>query len=178
MFYLGSNDGSLEIPCNIFEEMKNTQVVGFNWTLYSINTFISSVLNKSSNTCLDRCELGDIALVGQLRNLEVLSFFRSQFKQVPKEIGQLTRLKLLKFTSCSALVLISPNVISSLKRLEALRMGIYSFNQWETEAVIGSETKCNASLSELKHLSRLTALDIHILDANILPRFHQTCSLS
>ncbi|BFG29820.1 hypothetical protein CerSpe_160940 [Prunus speciosa] len=42
-----------------------------------------------------------------------------------------------------------------------------SFNQWEDEGV--NLQRSNASLSELKHLSKLTSLDLHIPDGNILP---------
>ncbi|KAB2606088.1 disease resistance protein [Pyrus ussuriensis x Pyrus communis] len=123
-------------------------------------------LTSLQTLCLDLCVLGDIALLGQLRNLEILSLLESQVKQLPKEIGQLSRLRLLDLSGCSEIEVISPGVISSLERLEDLRMG-NSFNQWEEEGV--NVERSNASLSELKHLSRLSSLDIHIPDANILP---------
>lgn len=43
-----------------------------------------------------------------------------------------------------------------------------SFDQWEVERL--NIERSNASLDELKHLSRLTTLEIHIQDAKILPR--------
>lgn len=42
-----------------------------------------------------------------------------------------------------------------------------SFNQWEDEGV--NVQRSNASPSELKHLSKITSLDLHITDGNILP---------
>ncbi|XP_040374798.1 disease resistance protein At4g27190 [Rosa chinensis] len=157
----------LEIPCNLFQEMAKLSVLDL--TGLSLPSLPPSLkfLKSLKTLCLDLCTLGDIALIGQLQNLEMLSFQGSKFKELPKEIGQLTRLRLLDLTNCSQLELISPNVISSLKRLEELKMG-NSFNRWEVKGAI-STGKNNASLSELKKLSKLSALEIHILDANILP---------
>ncbi|KAL6189298.1 hypothetical protein ACLB2K_040687 [Fragaria x ananassa] len=158
---------SLEIPCNIFKEMTKLEVLDL--TSLSIPALPPSLqfLKSLKTLCLDVCNLGDIALIGHLENLEILSFLRSEFKELPKEIGQLTHLRLLDLTGCSQLEFIAPGIISNLKSLEELRMG-NSFNRWETEGVIGTE-KSNASLLELKHLSKLSTLHIHILDANILP---------
>ncbi|KAM5553554.1 disease resistance protein [Rosa sericea] len=160
-------DHCLEIPRNFFEGMKKLKVLDF--TNLSIPTLPPSLqfLKSLQTLCLDACTLGDLALVGELRNLEMLSFLKSKFRKLPEEIGQLTRLRLLDLNGCSQLEVISPNVISNLKRLEYLRMGD-SFNRWEGEGVISSERR-NANLEELKHLPQLTVLQIHIPDGNILP---------
>ncbi|CAN6700234.1 unnamed protein product [Malus baccata var. baccata] len=159
---------SQEIPSNFFERMKELKVLDV--TRFSIQSLPSSLqsLKHLHTLCLDQCELVDITLVGQLTNLKILSLMDSKVKELPKEIGQLTSLRLLDLTNCSQLVLIPPKVISSLTRLEDLRMGIKSFKQWEGEGLVDGK-RSNASVSELKHLSQLTALDIHVPDANILP---------
>ncbi|TXG53573.1 hypothetical protein EZV62_018829 [Acer yangbiense] len=54
-------------------------------------------------------------------------------------------------------------VISSFTRLEELYMG-NSFVQWDIEGLT------NANLTELKQLSCLTTLEIHILDVHIMPQ--------
>ncbi|KAL6286198.1 hypothetical protein ACE6H2_010588 [Prunus campanulata] len=158
---------SLEIPSNYFEGMNKLEVLDVTkLRILSLPPSLKS-LTKLQTLCLDMCVLGDIALVGKLTHLKILSLIHSQVKELPEEISQLTSLQLLDLTNCSDLVRISPGVISSLTRLEDLRMGINSFKQWEGEGVIGGRS--NASVSELKHLSQLTALDIHIPDANLLP---------
>ncbi|XP_070660638.1 uncharacterized protein [Malus domestica] len=138
-------------------------------TRFSIQSLPPSLqsLKHLHTLCLDQCELVDITLVGQLTNLKILSLLQSKIKELPKEIGQLTRLQLLDLTGCSELILILPGVISSLTRLEDLRMGIYSFKQWDGEGPTSGGS--NVTVSELKHLAELTALDIHVPDANLLP---------
>ncbi|KAM5576897.1 hypothetical protein ABKV19_007639 [Rosa sericea] len=166
MFTLrGTDHDLLEIPIEFFEEMKVLKVLDLtNLCIRSLQSL--RFLYNLRTLCLDQCVLEDIAMVGQLRNLEVLSFLNSQLKQLPREIAELIHLRLLDLTDCSELETIPPNVISSSTRLEDLRMR-NSFNQWEAEQVIGERS--NASLSELKYLSHLTALDIHIPDGNMLP---------
>ncbi|XP_070661233.1 disease resistance protein At4g27190-like isoform X2 [Malus domestica] len=158
---------SQEIPSKFFEGMKELKVLDV--TAFSIQSLPPSLqsLKHLHTLCLDQCELVDITLVGQLTNLKILSLIHSKIKELPKEIGQLTRLQLLDLTDCSELVLILPGVISSLTRLEDLRMGIYSFKQWEGEGPTSGGS--NATVSELKRLAELTALDIHVPDANLLP---------
>ncbi|XP_004300901.1 PREDICTED: disease resistance protein At4g27190-like [Fragaria vesca subsp. vesca] len=168
MFILWSKDVTLEIPCNIFEKMQKLKVLDLTKLSFLPSLPPSLEFLKSLQTlALDHCKLGDLALLGQLGSLEFLSFIGSDFKQLPREIGQLTCLRLLDLSDCSKLELISPNVLSSLTRLEELRMG-NSFNRWEAEGVISTE-RSNASLEELKHLHQLTALQLHIPDDVSLP---------
>ncbi|KAA8537911.1 hypothetical protein F0562_027509 [Nyssa sinensis] len=44
---------------------------------------------------LMHCKLRDISLIGELKNLEILSFHGSDFEELAREIRKLTRLKLL-----------------------------------------------------------------------------------
>ncbi|KAB1203143.1 hypothetical protein CJ030_MR8G027520 [Morella rubra] len=117
---------------------------------------------------LEECVLGDISIIGELKNLQVLRFIASNITQLPREIGLLTRLRMLDLTDCSKLEVIPPNVLSSLAELEELYMG-NSFVDWEAEGVHANERK-NASLAELKHLSHLITLEIHIRDSNVQPK--------
>ncbi|XP_061995140.1 probable disease resistance protein At4g27220 isoform X2 [Rosa rugosa] len=170
IFYLwGDDHDTLEIPCNLFQDMENLKVLDLTKLCIGPSLLPSLQFLRNLQTLyFCNCLLGDIAQVGQLGNLEILSFHGSNVKLLPKEIGQLTRLRLLDLTNCSKLEVISPNVISSLKRLEELRIGKNSFSQWEYEGVMSTE-RSNVSLQELKHLSQLTSLQIHIPDASILP---------
>lgn len=76
----------------------------------------------------------------------------------------MTDIRLLDLSNCSKLELIPPNVLSSLLKLEELYVG-NSLIQWENEGLSNK-----ASLAELKNLSHLTTLEIHIRDASNLPK--------
>ncbi|KAB2629133.1 disease resistance protein [Pyrus ussuriensis x Pyrus communis] len=152
---------------DLLRDMKDLKVLDL--TAARISSLPPSLLllENLRTLCLDSCILGDITLLGQLLQLEILSFIQSKFEELPEEIGKLTRLRLLDLSWCSELKVISPNVISRLTSLEDLRM-IDSFNGWVPEGVTGERS--NASLSELKDLPRLAALSIHVPDAGSIPR--------
>nr|POE45933.1 disease resistance protein [Quercus suber] len=114
---------------------------------------------------LRQCVLEDIAMIGELRNLEILSLLDSNVQQLPRETGLLTHLQILDLRNCTKLKVIPPNVLSCLIQLEELYVGD-SFTQWDVEGLNNER----ASLAELKHLSRLTTLEVHIPDANMLPK--------
>jgi hypothetical protein len=107
-------------------------------------------------------------MIGELKNLKVLNLSGSNIRQLPKEIEQLTDLKLLDLTNCSKLEVIPPNVLSNLKKLEELYMK-RSFDEWEIEEQ--SMERRNARISDLDHLSNLTTLQIKIPNVKILSKF-------
>ncbi|KAH9686677.1 Disease resistance protein [Citrus sinensis] len=108
----------------------------------------------------------DTAIIGKLENLEILSFVRSDIVQLPKALGQLTKLRLLDLRDCFHLKVIAPNVLSSLIRLEELYMGNCSV-EWEVERA--NSERSNASLDELMLLPWLTTLEIDVKNDSILP---------
>ncbi|KAJ4721508.1 Disease resistance protein [Melia azedarach] len=119
---------------------------------------------------LYNCKLDDTAILGELKKLEILSLRNSRIKQLSAEVCHLIRLKSLDLRAQYAkfsfgVNIIPPNVISSLSNLEELYMSEF---QWEKEGL--NERRKNASLDELKHLSKLKRLEIQIPDANTLPR--------
>ncbi|XP_052298682.1 disease resistance protein At4g27190-like isoform X3 [Citrus sinensis] len=166
--YLSLKDSSLEIniPENFFVGMKKLRVLDF--TRMQFSSFPSSIdlLVNLHTLCLDQSALGDIAIIGKLKNLEVLSFLKSDIKKLPEELGELSKLRLLDLTDCFLLKVIAPNVISSLIRLEELYMG-NCFIEWEVERA--NSKRSNASLDELMHLPRLTTLEIDVKNDSILP---------
>ena len=110
--------------------------------------------------------LGDIAIIGKLKNPEILSIRGYDIIKLPEELGQLTKLRQLDLANCFQLKVIAPNVISSLIRLEELYVG-NCFIEWEVEGP--NRERSNASLDELMHLPRLTTLEIDAKNDNILP---------
>ena len=61
--------------------------------------------------CLHQCVLEDIAMIGELRNLENLSLLHPSVEQLPRETGLLTRLRILNLRNCTKLKVIPPNVM-------------------------------------------------------------------
>ncbi|TXG71309.1 hypothetical protein EZV62_006244 [Acer yangbiense] len=162
LLVLGKPELSLQIPDAFFDgvkELKVLDLIGFH--LLSLPSSLCRLTNLQT-LCLDHCLIGDITIIVELKKLEFLSFSQSEIEQLPGEIRQLTRLRLLDLSNCSKLKVITPNVLSSLSGLEELYMG-NGFVQWDAEG------QGNASLAELKQLSNLTTLEIHVLDAQIMP---------
>ncbi|KAF3457378.1 hypothetical protein FNV43_RR02035 [Rhamnella rubrinervis] len=69
-------------------------------------------------------------MLGELKNLKILDLTGSYIEELPKEIGQLTRLRLLDLKDCLELKVIHPNTISSLRSLQELNMK-GSFTNWK-----------------------------------------------
>ncbi|KAK2640388.1 hypothetical protein Ddye_028183 [Dipteronia dyeriana] len=160
-FYMKTDDSFLRIPDNFFTGMLRLQVLHLTrLNLCSLPTSLSQLVNLQT-LCLEKCELGDIVVIGDLKKLEILSLRHSNIKKLSRETRQLTRLRLLDLSECSKLSVIPPDVLSSLTKLEALYMGC-SFIQWEVEG--SNIERSNASLDELKHLCHLTTLEIQIPD--------------
>ncbi|XP_044467301.1 uncharacterized protein LOC123197194 isoform X2 [Mangifera indica] len=166
-FSLFVRNCSLQIPDLFFEETKELKVLDLTGFQFLALPSSISFLKNLQTLCLDFCLLEDIKTLGELRKLEILSLLGSAIEQLPEEIGQLTRLKLLDLSNCLNLKYIAPNSMSYLSQLQELYMG-NSFVQWEVAGVDNQGQK-NASLEELKQLSNLTALHLHVQDAQVMP---------
>nr|KJB45116.1 hypothetical protein B456_007G290700 [Gossypium raimondii]KJB45117.1 hypothetical protein B456_007G290700 [Gossypium raimondii] len=160
LFFLLSKDLSLTLPDNFFKEAKSLQVLDLTRMHFSSLPSSIGLLTSLSTLCLDCCNLGDnLTIIGALKSLNVLSLAGSDIKIVPKEIGQLLKLKLLDVSGCTKLKTISADVLPSLSKLEELYMGGTSI-QWGQP---------NASLAELNTLSHLSTLEVQIPDAKAAP---------
>ncbi|XP_060675399.1 disease resistance protein At4g27190 isoform X2 [Ziziphus jujuba] len=157
---------NFQIPNHFFEAMKELKVLDL--TSVCLKPLPSSFefLKNLHTLFLNNCEIEDVALIGELRNLKILDLSYSKIRNLPGQIGQLTRLQSLGLSYCSKLEVIECNVISNLVHLEELYM-FESFTRWDIE--VGSGRR-NASLMELKNLSRLTTLYLDIPDVNVMPK--------
>ncbi|TXG65328.1 hypothetical protein EZV62_006603 [Acer yangbiense] len=159
-FYMKTNDTFSRIADDFFTEMPRLQVLHLIEMNFSpLPTSFSHLVNLQT-LCLDACKLGDIADIGKLEKLEILSLRGSKIKSLPEEMRKLTSIRLLDLTHCSTLEIIPPNVISCFTQLEAFYM-YGTLIRWEDGGL--NMVGRNASLVELKHLcDRLTTLEICI----------------
>ncbi|XP_076956527.1 putative disease resistance protein At4g27220 [Bidens hawaiensis] len=164
-------EGSMELVQfsgnkNYFDGMKDVKVVLMHHV--SIPSIPPSflTLRKLITLCLEHCKLGDLSLIKELKRLEILSFMHSDIEKLPKEIRELSRLRLLDLSDCKSLRVIPFGVFSNLYNLECLYM-MNSFRQWGFH---GQNSQNQATLDELKNLSHLTTLETHIPDVNLFPK--------
>ncbi len=95
-------------------------------------------------------------MIGELKKLQVLSMVGSDIQQLPREMMQLTNLRLLDLNYCEELKVIPRDILSSLSRLECLFMKS-CFSEWAAEEVCDGDI--NACLSELNNLHRLRTIE-------------------
>nr|TKS12963.1 hypothetical protein D5086_0000058150 [Populus alba] len=158
--HVRSEDPFLEISSNICRGMHKLKVLVLtNMSLPSSLHFLKNL----RTLCVHQSSLGEIADIRELKKLEILSFAKSNIKHLPRQIGQLTKLRMLDLSDCFELEVIPPNTLSNLSMLEELCMG-KSFHHWATEG------EDNASLVELDHLPHLTNLDMHVLDSHVMSK--------
>ncbi|XP_044475090.1 probable disease resistance protein At4g27220 [Mangifera indica] len=159
--YNNIKDLRSKIPDLFFEEVKELKVLELKGVhlLPPPPSFVC--LTNLNALCLMNCSLGDITMIGELRNLVFLGLLYCDLEKVPASFKQLMGLKVLVLNDCPKLKVIPPNVIASLSQLEELY--IYnSFDRWEVEG------QNNASLAELNALPELNTLRIHIPNVQMI----------
>ncbi|XP_034708970.1 disease resistance protein At4g27190-like [Vitis riparia] len=167
-FLLNGNGPSLRIPNTFFQETELLKVLDLSATHLTPLPSSLGFLSNLRTLRVYRYTLQDMALIGELKKLQVLSFAFCEIERLPKEFMQLTDLRALDLSDCSHLEVIPQNVISSLSRLEHLCLA-KSFTKWGAEG-FGSGESNNACLSELNNLSNLKTLCIEIRDPNLLSK--------
>ncbi|KAL0552569.1 hypothetical protein IC582_011687 [Cucumis melo] len=159
---------SVSVVETFFEEMKELKglvLENVNISLMQRTSDLYSLANIRVLR-LQRCQLlGSIDWIGELKKLEILDFRGSNISQIPTTMSQLTQLKVLNLSFCEQLEVIPPNILSKLTKLEELNLE--TFDGWEGEEWY--EGRKNASLSELKCLRHLYALNLTIQDEEIMP---------
>ncbi|PWA86790.1 NB-ARC domains-containing protein [Artemisia annua] len=116
---LVQGDKSLRFPQAFYATMESLQVIAFERMKYPL---VPTSSTKLRTLCLDKCSLKfDLACIGNLSNLEVLSFANSDITTIPSTFGNLKKLRLLDVTGCCNLV-IDDGVLKSLVKLEELYM--------------------------------------------------------
>ncbi|XP_045824893.1 uncharacterized protein LOC123917266 [Trifolium pratense] len=161
---------SLEVPDDFFEGMGSLRVLDL--TSLNLSSLPTSFrfLTDLQTLCLYFCILENMVEINALQNLKILSLGGSSMTKLPREIGQLTQLRMLDLTD-SGIEVIPPNILSCLTKLEELYMG-NTFVNWED--VTSTVQNKNASIAELRKLPKLTTLELNIPESWMLPRDLQT----
>ncbi|XP_042964946.1 uncharacterized protein LOC122299085 isoform X3 [Carya illinoinensis] len=126
---------------------------------------------------LEDCLLGDVSAIGTLGNLEILGFPNSNVV-LPREIGNLSRLKLLDMKGYYSKKRIAAGVFSGLSKLEELY--VEGFTNWGCTTMMegnGEVTNNNASLTELiPYSNQLVVLEISVPSICCLPEELDFCN--
>ncbi|GJR58206.1 NB-ARC domains-containing protein [Tanacetum coccineum] len=113
---------SLRFPPDFYEGMKKLQVIAFEKLEYPVVPTSFQCSTNLRTLCLDECSLMlDLTCIGNLSNLEVLSFANSGITILPSTFGNLKKLRLLDVTGCYNLV-IDDGVLKNMAKLEELYM--------------------------------------------------------
>ena len=167
-FILQGNSGAFlnTIPNTFFEVMSQLKVLALSIMHFpTLPSTLKSLANLRT-LCLDRCKLGDMAIIGELKKLQILSMVGSDIQQLPREMMQLTNLRLLDLNYCKELKVIPRDILSSLSRLECLFMKS-SFSEWAVDEVCDGDN--NACLSELNNLHSLRMIEVEIPNTKLVP---------
>ncbi|KAK3420093.1 hypothetical protein EUGRSUZ_G00883 [Eucalyptus grandis] len=165
IFLLFTNNESLKIPDSYFNSMRKLMVLHLSQVRLTRSLLPFQFLENLHTLCLDGCSLEDVAMIGELKGLHILSFVNSKIQRLPKEIGQLVELRLLDLNHCSRLEIIEPGVLGSLMKLEELYLE-NSFDRWNA---MEQTPQTNAKLIELNNLKHLCTLHLSIHDPSVLP---------
>ncbi|TXG66987.1 hypothetical protein EZV62_008262 [Acer yangbiense] len=151
----------VEVSDVFFEEMKTLKVASLSWIDLSVKS-LQFLTNLVTLQLID-CKLRDISSLKKLAKLEMLSLKGPGIVELPEELGELSKLRILDIMDHSDLKRIPVNVIQRLSRLEELYI-----KAWEVEGT--SAEGSNASLSELSKLYRLSILCLFIKVHQRLPQ--------
>nr|KAJ0221957.1 hypothetical protein LSAT_V11C200052260 [Lactuca sativa] len=146
-------DKSLSFPEDFYGKMEKVQVISYDKLMYPL---LPSSLECSTNVRvlhLHYCSLRmfDCSSIGNLLNMEVLSFANSNIEWLPSTIGNLKKLRLLDLTNCKGLR-IDNGVLKNLVKLEELYMGV---NRLYGQAVSLTDENCNEMAERSKNLLAL-----------------------
>ncbi|CAI9270329.1 unnamed protein product [Lactuca saligna] len=147
---LMDGDKSLKFPEDFYERMENLEVIAYEKMQYPLLPRSLQCSTKLRTLIFHRCTLMfDCSVIGELLNLEVLSFAHCGIRKLPSAIGKLKKLKLLDLTGCVNLR-IDDGVLKDLVNLEELYMRVA-----DEEAIRFTDSN-HAELAELsEHLSAL-----------------------
>ncbi|XP_023760073.1 uncharacterized protein LOC111908478 [Lactuca sativa] len=157
-------DKSLKFPQDFYGEMKKLQVISYDHMKYPLLPTSPQCSTNLRVLHLHQCSLMfDCSSIGNLLNLEVLSFANSGIEWLPSTIGNLKELRVLDLTNCDGLR-IDNGVLKKLVKLEELYMRVGGRYQ---KAISFTDENCNEMAERSKNLS---ALEFEFFKNNAQPK--------
>ncbi|XP_052624218.1 uncharacterized protein LOC111902539 isoform X2 [Lactuca sativa] len=155
-------DKSLTFPEDFYKKMEDLEVVAYEKMQYPLLPRSLECSTKLRTLILHQCLLMfDCSAIGELLNLEVLSFAHCGIRKLQSTIGNLKKLKLLDLTGCVNLH-IDDGVLINLVELEELYMRVA-----DEEAIRFTDSN-RVELAELSN--HLSALEVEFFDNNGMPK--------
>ncbi|PWA67794.1 NB-ARC domains-containing protein [Artemisia annua] len=148
---LKGGDRTLEFPEDFYEGMENLEVIVYEKMEYPLLPRSLQCSTNLRTLILHQCLLMfDCSSIGDLLNLEVLSFANCGIQKLPGTIGNLKKLKQLDLTGCVDLH-IDEGVFKSLVKLEELYMRVSRGERINfTDANFNELAQCSRNLSALE----------------------------
>ncbi|CAI9270339.1 unnamed protein product [Lactuca saligna] len=155
-------DKSLTFPEDFYQRMENLEVIAYENMQYPLLLRSLQCSTRLRTLIFHKCLLMfDCSVIGELLNLEVLSFAHCGIRKLQSTIGNLKKLKLLDLTGCVNLH-IDDGVLINLVELEELYMRVA-----DEEAIRFTDSN-RVELAELSN--HLSALEVEFFDNNGMPK--------
>ncbi|PRQ35461.1 putative toll-like receptor, P-loop containing nucleoside triphosphate hydrolase [Rosa chinensis] len=169
ILFLQSNVWLNEIPEYFFQSPNVLRVLDLSRTRISFLPTSFNILINLQTLYLDGClsTIDNISILGKLKKLEILSMRELPLVELPKEIGDLSHLRMLDITG-DYVDNVPSEVICNLNLLEELYMQC-NFADWGSK-VEGAGEENIVAFDELTGLSCLNVLKVFISDAKCLPK--------
>ncbi|GJS94010.1 NB-ARC domains-containing protein [Tanacetum coccineum] len=152
IFLIQENHRLSEISDEFTQAMKEVKVIDFECNnITSLPKSLNQVTRLGMLNLGGNSSLCDVAILGELKQLEILILSYTGITQIPHEFGKLVKLRLFHVERCRSLCHIAPGVLSKLLWLEELSIGYYPVE----------EEKYN-SLVEIGKLSKLAFLNLYV----------------
>ncbi|KAM5582446.1 hypothetical protein ABKV19_002723 [Rosa sericea] len=169
ILFLQSNVCLNKIPEYFFQSLNVLRVLDLSQTRISFLPTSFNILINLQTLYLDGClsTIDNISILGKLKKLEILSMRELPLMELPKEIGDLSHLRMLDITG-DYVDNVPSEVICNLNSLEELYMQC-NFADWGSK-VEGAGEENIVAFDELTGLSYLNVLKVFIADAKCLPK--------
>ncbi|XP_023760075.1 uncharacterized protein LOC111908479 isoform X2 [Lactuca sativa] len=162
-------DKSLRFPQNFYEGMQKLQVISYDKMKYPLLPLSSECSTNLRVLHLHECSLQmfDFSSIGNLLNLEVLSFADSCIQMLPSTIGNLKKLRVLDLRGSDDLH-IEQGILKNLVKLEELYMGFYDEFRHRGKGIYNMT---DDNYNEIAERSKgLSALEIEFFRNNAQPK--------